>query len=308
MHVASDNRLALESFPRSSRYHPQWVIASVSGGANSLWLTEWLTTALDLRAGMRVLDLGCGRAASSIFLRREFGVQVWATDLWFSASENFERIRDAGAEDGVFPIHADARSLPFANEFFDAIVSIDSYFYFGTDDLYLNYLARFVKPAGPIGIAGAGLVREVEGSVPEHLRAWWTQDVWCLHSADWWRRHWERTGLMDIEVADTMPDGWRRWLDWHSVVAPDNQTEITALEADRGEYLGYVRVVGRRGTQTKLEDHIVSIPPNYTKAPLLREADLRSQTPQLPTPDSERRDLQAVARTPPAADIASFPR
>lgn len=32
----------------------------------------------------------------------------------------------------------DARSLPFANEFFDAIVSHDSYVYFGTDDLYLS--------------------------------------------------------------------------------------------------------------------------------------------------------------------------
>ncbi len=88
-----------------------------------LWLTEWLAEALELRPGMRVLDLGCGRAASSIFLRREYGVQVWATDLWFSASENIRRIRDAGVEDGVFPIRADARSLPFAAEFFDAIVS-----------------------------------------------------------------------------------------------------------------------------------------------------------------------------------------
>ena len=123
---------------------------------------------------MRVLDLGCGRAMSSIFLRREFGVQVWATDLWFSASENLQRIRDAGVEDGVFPIHADARSLPFAAEFFDAIVSIDSFFYYGTDDLYLNYLARFVKPGGPVGIAGAGLMREIDGAIPAHLREWWT--------------------------------------------------------------------------------------------------------------------------------------
>ena len=120
----SDKRLVSERFPRSSKYHPEWVIASVSGGANALWLTEWLAAALDLRPGMRVLDLGCGRAASSMFLRREFGVQVWATDLWFSASENLQRIRDAGVEHGVFPIHADARSLSFATEFFDAVVSI----------------------------------------------------------------------------------------------------------------------------------------------------------------------------------------
>jgi SAM-dependent methyltransferase len=262
--------LLSERFPRSSKYHPEWVVASVSGGANALWMTEWLAAALDLRPGMRVLDLGCGRAASSIFLHREFGVQVWATDLWFSASENIERIRDAGVEDGVFPVHADARSLPFAAEFFDAIASIDSFCYYGTDDLYLNYLARFVKPGGLVGIAGAGLVREIEGPVPEHLLEWWTQDLWCLHSAAWWRRHWERTDIMDIERCDTMPEGWQLWLDWHKVIAPANESEIKALEADRGRYLGYVRLVGRRNGKTKLADHIASLPEQYTKKPLLQ--------------------------------------
>src|SRR5262245_13397475 len=147
-----DGRLLSQRFPRASTYHPDWILAGVSGGANPLWMTEWLAETLELKPGMRVLDLGCGRALSSVFLHREFGVQVWATDLWLSAAENLQRIRDTGVEGGVFPIHADARSLPFAPEFFDAIVSIDSYFYYGTDDHYLNYLARFVKPGGQIGI------------------------------------------------------------------------------------------------------------------------------------------------------------
>ena len=105
---------------------------------------------LDLRPGMRVLDLGCGRAASSIFLRREFGVQRWATD------------------------HA---------------------------------------------------------------------------------------------------DGWQRWLDWHRAIAPDNAAEILALEADRGRYLGYVRLVGRRQRQARLDDLGVSLPSRYTKQPLLRSEE-----------------------------------
>ena len=67
--MTTDERLLSERFPLASRYHPDWIIAGVSGGANSLWMTEWLVEALDLRPGMRVLDLGCGRAASSIFLR-----------------------------------------------------------------------------------------------------------------------------------------------------------------------------------------------------------------------------------------------
>jgi cyclopropane fatty-acyl-phospholipid synthase-like methyltransferase len=220
-----------------------------------------------------VLDLGCGRASSSIFLHREFGVQVWATDLWFSAAENLQRIRDAGAQDGVFPIHADARALPFAVGFFDAIVAIDSFMYFGTDDLYLSYLARFVKPGGPVGIALAGMVQEIDGPVPDHLQEWWAQDLpYCLHSAAWWRRHWERTGIVDIDLADTLPDGWQRWRDWLQAIAPDNEVEIKALEADRGRYLGYVRVAGRR-SQVKLHEPVVSIPPQYTKKPLLRDQE-----------------------------------
>jgi len=267
-----DERLISDRFPRAAAYNPEWVAAGVSGAAHPLWLAEWLAGALDLRPGMRVLDLGCGRALSSVFLRREFGVQVWATDLWFSAAENWQRIRDAGVEEGVFPLRADARALPYAADFFDAVVSIDSFVYYGTDDLYLNSLARLVRPGGQLGIAGAGLVREIDGPVPEHLSAWWTPDLWCLHSAAWWRRHWERAGVMDITAADTLADGWRLWLDWHRVIAPDNGAELRALEADAGQYLGYVRVVGRRREGVRLEEPISSVPTTYTRRPLLRDS------------------------------------
>jgi SAM-dependent methyltransferase len=266
-----DGRLTADRFPRATAYHPDWVLAGASGGANPLWLTEWLAEALDLRPGMRVLDLGCGRAMSSVFLRREFGVQVWAVDLWFDPAENLQRVRDAGVGDGVFPLRADARALPFAAGFFDAVVSIDSFFYYGTDDLYLNSLARLVRLGGQVGIAQAGLVREPDGDVPAHLRAWWAQDrPWFLHAADWWRRHWGRTGILDVGVADTLPDGWRYWRDWLRVVAPDNAVEIGAVEADAGATLGYVRVVGRR-SDAPLDDPVVSIPAWYVAAPLLRE-------------------------------------
>jgi cyclopropane fatty-acyl-phospholipid synthase-like methyltransferase len=203
----------------------------------SIMLTEWLAQGLDLQHGMRVLDLGCGRAMSSIFLHRELGVQVWAADLLFSVSENYKRICD----NGVFPIHSDARSLPFAAGFFDVIISIDSFFYYGTDDLYLNSLARFLKPGGQLGIAGAGLMQEIQSTVPAHLQQWWTPDLWCLHSAQWWQRHWQRTGIVEVKVADTLPDGWRLWQRWHQAIAPENMVEIEALQADGGRYLGYVR-------------------------------------------------------------------
>jgi hypothetical protein len=61
--MTADRRLFSERFPRPSRYHPEWVLTHASGGANSPWLTEWLTEALDLQPGTRVLDLAC-RGAS----------------------------------------------------------------------------------------------------------------------------------------------------------------------------------------------------------------------------------------------------
>lgn len=266
-------RLLSDRFPRASCYHPDWVLASIGGASNPLWLTEWLCEGLDLRPGMRVLDLACGRAASSVFLRREFDVQVWAADLWFSPSENLQRVRDAGVEDGVFPIHADARSLPFAADFFDAVVSIDSFMYFGTDDRFIPSLARFVKPGGQIGIALSGLTYEMADSVPDHLRDWWTQyQPWGFHSADWWARHWGRSGVIDVEVADMLADGWRFWLEWLRQVLPDNAVAISTLEADAGRHLGYVRAVGRRRAGVPITDPVVSLPPRYEQKPLLRNS------------------------------------
>ena len=113
-------------------------------------------------------------------------------------------------------------------------------------------------------------MQEIDVSVPDHLRAWWEPSMGCLHSAGWWRRHWERTGILDIDLADTLPDGWRFWMDWQRVVSPDNTVEIQAIEADQGNYLGYVRLVGRRRFDARLEEPIVSFPSVYTKAPLLR--------------------------------------
>lgn len=259
-----------DRFPRSSRYNPEWLLASASGGANPLWLTEWLTEAMTLRPGMRVLDLGCGRAASSIFLAREFDVQVWAADLWFSAAENAQRIADAGVADRVFPLQADARALPFSEGYFDAVICVDSFVYFATDDLYLNYISWFLQPGGQLGFVGAGLTQEIPGKVPEHLRPWWSSELWSLHSAAWWRRHWEKMGYVDVTVADTIEDGWRYWLQWQRAVAPENLLEIDTVTADRGGFLGYVRMAGRRQPDSVVADPRISIPAQYVKRPLLR--------------------------------------
>ena len=145
-----ENILNQERFPRSSRYDPHWVLENQMG-LNPLWLTEWVCEELALQPDMRVLDLGCGKGLSSIFLAKEYGVQVWAADLWIKPTENYARICQAGVENLVYPIEVDARSLPFAEAYFDAVICTDAYIYFGTDDLYLAICTDSSNPAGRLG-------------------------------------------------------------------------------------------------------------------------------------------------------------
>lgn len=233
-------------------------------GPNAVWLAESLCEVMPLEAGMRVLDLGCGKGVSSIFLAKEFGVQVWATDLWIPASKNWGRVSTAEGEASVYPVHAEAHTLPFAEGFFDALVSFDAYHYFGTDDLYLgNYFLPLVKPGGQIGIVVPGLADEWVGDPPSHLATQWEKffEFWSFHSPAWWRRHWEKTGLVDVEHADLVPNGWEHWANWDEAslelgyvseeFAEGLPEWIETMRTDAGSNLGFTRMVARRRVVAK---------------------------------------------------------
>jgi cyclopropane fatty-acyl-phospholipid synthase-like methyltransferase len=251
-------RLTQARYPRSNSYDVRWVIENQMG-PNALWLLEWLAPALGLdtlRPCARVLDLGCGRAMTSVFLAREYDVQVTAADLWVTPDENAKRIAEAGFADRVLPVHAEAHDLPFAEGSFDAIVSIDAYQYFGTNDLYLPTLSRLLKPGGRIGVVVPAVREELTGDEPpEHLKPFWDPGFWAFHSAGWWRRQWTRSGAVEVETAEWQPDGWKDWLLWSEVCAEESpyawmadmaRDSVDLMHADEGRTLGFARLVGRR--------------------------------------------------------------
>ena len=254
------DRLTHPRWSRSSRYDARWTVENQMG-PNALWLLEWLAPALGLdalRPCARVLDLGCGRAMTSVFLAREYDAQVTAADLWVKPDENAQRVAEAGFADRVLPVHAEAHDLPFAEGSFDAIVSIDAYQYFGTNDLYLPTLTRLLKPGGRIGIVVPALREEPTGDEPPaHLKEYWEKDpgFWAFHTPAWWRRLWTRSTAVEVEAADWLDDGWRDWLLWCEVCATESPGEFMAdmarwsvdlMHADVEHVLGFARVVGRR--------------------------------------------------------------
>ncbi len=242
-------------FPKASRYDLDWV-RQYSMGENVLFNLESLTKSLSLKPGMRVLDLGCGKAISSIFLAKEFGVTVWAVDEAISASDNYERIREAGCEESVIPMEADARALPFAEEYFDAVIVIDSYTYFGTDEKYLPYLARFVKPEGCVAIVDVCFTKEIETyeQVPAFLKEDYQKYWYFIHTTDWWRKLWEKTGLVQVEASEELAETAlvrQHYIqDFERKQKPDPFAKALKLDADG--FISFFKLIGRRTKKQRI--------------------------------------------------------
>ena len=167
-------------------------------GPNSMKILEEMAGSLNLGRGKRVLDLGCGKGLTSIFLAKEYDVTVFAADLWIDAIENYRRFQAFGLEDRIIPIHSEAHDLPFAQEYFDMAVCVDAYHYFGVEEGYLDrHLAPLVKKGGEIAVAVPGLKEEFAGPVPAELQPYWVENM-NLHSCQWWQNLWKRSKSIQI--------------------------------------------------------------------------------------------------------------
>ncbi len=233
-----------ERYPLSSKYDPDWILQNAMG-SHCLWLQEALTQAMNLKPGLRVLDLGCGKAISSIFLAKEFGVQVWATDLWNSPSDNLQRIRNMDLEDKVFPIHADAQDLPFAEGFFDALISVNSLFFYVADgDFLREKILKYVKPGGEIGIIVPGFYREYTDGVPDALKPYWLEELNKWHTLDWWTECFTASGVVDILIADTLPDNEGNTIYKKSCMMINAHEEPFNVIA--GDNITFIRIIAKR--------------------------------------------------------------
>ena len=242
---------ARDDFPRSATYDAEWLL-SLDMGPHPLWLLEDLARDLTIEPGAKVLDLGSGRGATSVFLAREYDVEVWATDLWVPAEVAEATFREAGVREQVHAVHADARHLPFPEGHFDVVVSIDSWEYFGTDDHFLPYLTSFLQRDGQLGVATPAMTTDVRdlGAIPPHIAQLVGWEALAWHPPAWWRQQWELTGLVEVTAARLQATGWSDWLRWSRALVERGvesaQGTIEMLEADGGELLSFALVTGRR--------------------------------------------------------------
>lgn len=216
-------------------------------GPNAMRITEELADYLPIARGMRMLDLGCGKGISSILLAQKFDVIVFAADLWIAPDENAERFASVDLDAKIFPFLVDAtKEIPFAREYFDMIVSVDSYQYFGHDEHMLKKLLPFVKTGGYVAIAVPGFNQDFpDGFLPKEIQPFWTPE-WHFHSCGWWRALWEREAGIEITMVREMSCCKQAWDEWLQSPNPHAKEDMVMMEAGAGAYFNIIQMIGRK--------------------------------------------------------------
>lgn len=245
------------NFPKANSFSASLVQSKIMG-PNPLKLEEELLEIaaratdreLVIEPGSVVCDLGSGTGITSVMLAREYGLVTYAADLWSDPSDNMRFFEEMGLTNrSIVPVKADAeQGLPFAHGFFDAVVSIDSYHYFGRGGSFLDEkLLPYVKSGGLVAIAIPGMKRDCHDDLPACLLASWTpEQLDYMHDIPWWRAVLEQSRDAEILCMEEMSCTEEAWADW---LRCDNEYAIgdrAAIEAGALEYLNSIAIVMRK--------------------------------------------------------------
>ncbi|UJR63303.1 SAM-dependent methyltransferase [Dickeya zeae] len=215
-------------------------------GPNAMRITEEMAAQLPITPGMRILDLGCGKGISSILLAKKYDVTVFAADLWITPTENARRFASQGVDSHIIPLLLDVtKEIPFAQEYFDMIISVDAWQYFGSNDSMLAKILPFVKPNGLIAVAVPGFIQDYsEGNLPEVVKPFWTPD-WYFYSCHWWRTLWEKEPGIEILQLREMDSCQQAWDDFMPCTLAQEMM-VPIMEAGAGAYFNMIQIVGRK--------------------------------------------------------------
>ena len=142
----------------------------------------------------------------------------------------------------------DLMDFPFEKEFFDGVVSTDSYNYFGRDPDYLDEkLLPFVKKGGYVYIAIPGMKQDCHDHLPPELLLSWTpEQLDYMHDVAYWRDIVSKSRDAEVIEVIEMESNEEVWADW---LQQENEYAVgdrEAMEAGGGKYLNFIKIVLRK--------------------------------------------------------------
>jgi len=110
---------------------------------------------MDLQSGQRVLDLGCGAGWATRLVARVVGAgerpgQAIGLDV---SDEMIRRARaNSAGYDNVMFVVGSAERIPWEENFFDKVLSVESFYYYADQERALAELFRVMAPRGELFI------------------------------------------------------------------------------------------------------------------------------------------------------------
>jgi len=221
-------------------------------GPNAIRQSEELASHFTITKDMRILDLGCGPGLSSLYLVREYGAEVFATDLMMDPTENYERFRSLGIADKVIPMTIDAtQPMPFAKAYFDVIFSVGAYNVFGDNEEMLPRLASYVKKGGYIAVSFPGLKYEFGDNVPPEMQPFW-DDVpdmaRCIRGIEWWQELWSKAeGIEIVNISEQACHdiAWEEYLETLNPNDKYGKWDLDMMAAEDGKYYNTIQLIAK---------------------------------------------------------------
>jgi tocopherol O-methyltransferase len=132
-------------------HHGYWIEGNESREAAQIQLVEHLAKTAGIPVGCKILDVGCGMGASSIYLARHYHAQV--TGITISPVQVKMATR-AAAEQNV-PANflvMDAEAMDFPKESFDVLWSVESISHYKDVRRFFASAAKLVKNTGTLAV------------------------------------------------------------------------------------------------------------------------------------------------------------
>lgn len=119
-------------------------------------ITEKTIRLMDLRPGERVLDLGCGSGWATRLLARLVaeGPEGFGQVVGIDVSDEMIRQARAASKDfeNILYVWGSAEKIPWEENFFDKVLSVESFYYYPDQDRALHELFRVMAPHGRLFI------------------------------------------------------------------------------------------------------------------------------------------------------------
>jgi ubiquinone/menaquinone biosynthesis C-methylase UbiE len=103
---------------------------------------------------LKVLDVGCGFGIDCVIMSAMGASEVHAldqNDLWIKTINNY--LKELKWELPVIPKSGSASDLPYPDNFFDVIMSVEAVSHYSDVELFLNESQRVLKPSGTLIIS-----------------------------------------------------------------------------------------------------------------------------------------------------------